>query len=68
MSSSKIDGVTVILVGDTDEGMVAENICDILRQAGFKRAVDTRDSRRREMVFVLDSLRHAQAKTAVGPA
>jgi hypothetical protein len=50
-----IKGVTIILVGEEDNGELAETICDILSKEGFKRAVDSRDSRRREMVFVKDS-------------
>lgn len=56
-SPQDIKGVTVILVGETDDGMIAESICEILSVAGFRRAVDARDSRRREMVFVANSVR-----------
>lgn len=57
-----IRGVTVVLIGEEDGGDLAESICDIMGKAGFKRAVDARDSKRREMLFVPESFRKGLTK------
>jgi hypothetical protein len=51
----EIDGVTLILEGNSDEGLLAESLCEVLRQAGFKRAVETQERSRREIVFVAET-------------